>query len=166
VQQLRPRPLSSVSATELVAGSVWAFVPESDDHDETWVVPVQDIPVRSLEGRVAALRVRLANGTAAIAILGNVNLSNARTTRHFMAASVALSDSTWFHLARYHDVNFGRDGPQALAKVLHLPLSAVFPISYDLGAIAEGEAGSLRGHIDAEPHERLSKADLVALAVP
>ena len=60
----------------------------------------------------------------------------------------------------------GERGPDALARFLGLPLAEVFPIAYDVSAIVQGAQDSVQGHVLAEPRVRLTRAELIALAVP
>ena len=98
--------------------------------------------------------------------LGNLDTSNVRLTQHVLTVSVFREDGAVFHRARYHDFDARERGPLALASFLGLPLEAVFPIEYDVGNAIVGPAEILRGAIPAEPEERLSRAEVIALAVP
>jgi len=81
----------------------------------------------------------------------------------FLTASVWTGER-WFHLARYHDITYQRDGPAALAAALGRTVAEVFPIAYDVTDIVDGEPAALRGEIVAEPKERLPRAQLIARA--
>ena len=70
------RPLRRVPVAELLRVGVWQFASESPQHAETSVQPVRVVPVESLTWRIAALSVRLADGTSMAAILGNIDLQN------------------------------------------------------------------------------------------
>ena len=96
--------------------------------------------------------------------LGNIDLDSARSTQHFLTLSVERG-RRWFHLARYHDVDRAREGPLALAHFLELTPAEVFPISYDVSVHVVGDVNVTRGSILAEPVERLSSSELIALAV-
>jgi hypothetical protein len=52
-----------------------------------------------------------------------------------------------------------------LAAFLELPVDQVFPISYDLSEIVEGNPMALRGSIAADPEEKLDTASLVELSL-
>lgn len=69
----------------------------------------------------------------------------------------------WFHLARYFDSEYGRYGPEQLAGFLGLPVDEVFPISYDISLIAEGNEDVLKGQFHSEPLERLSRDERMSL---
>jgi hypothetical protein len=129
------------------------------------VRPVKQIPVKALSGRVVGAQVELANGSARWALLGNVDSSNPRLTQHSLTLSV-LDHSRWFTMARYHDFDSDERGPDALAAFLELPTDAVFPISYDIRRHCRGEPDALAGTIEKQPRERLTRAQIVALAVP
>ena len=83
---------------------------------------------------------------------------------HFLSLSVP-SQGEWFHLARYHDSDYAENGPVALAQLLGLTVAEVFPITYDLTSYVSGEASALKGTILAEPRERLSRDEIISLAV-
>src|SRR5277367_861339 len=93
--------------------------------------------VSTLAGRLVGTTVQLANGQNLQGMLGNVNLTNPLATRHFLSLAVWI-EGHWFHLARYHDVDREDSGPEVLAATLGLPVTDVFPITYDLSGIAEG----------------------------
>ncbi len=114
---------------------------------------------------VVGTQVRFANGTLAWALVGNVDTENARLTEHFLTLSIE-HDGQWFALARYHDFEYVDRGPEALARFLGLPLHDVFPISYDIRQHAQGASAALAGNVPLRPRERLSRAEIIALAVP
>jgi hypothetical protein len=138
----------------------------NDDHsDDTTVRPVKRIPVANLTGKVVGVQAVLANGGRVWALLGNVDSSNPRFTQHFLTVSVER-DGRWFHLARYHDYDRDQRGPEELARFLGLALSDVFPLSYDIRQCSKGDPSALMGTITAEPAEKLSRAEIIGLAVP
>jgi hypothetical protein len=129
------------------------------------VRPIKKLPVKNLIGRVAAVSVRLANGSTAWALIGNVDVDNPRLTEHFLTLSI-LRDGFWFTMARYHDFDAAEHSPDALAKFCDLGLDDVFPISYDISHISLGDLAALVGTIEKEPRDRLTRAQIIALAVP
>lgn len=146
---------------------LWEFDLATEDkpgQDETWVLPVKRLPVSSLANRIVATRVRLANASWVVAMLGNISLGSARYTKQFATLSVAVGER-WFHLARYFDVGYSERSPLVLANALGLPVEDVFPISYDLTGIAVGLPEVVRGEITAEPKERLTREELIKLAL-
>jgi hypothetical protein len=159
------KAISELTPADLGADPVWEFLPESHDRDETWVVPVRRLPVRHLEGRIVAARLRLACGTAVPGTLGNVSVDSPRGTEHFLTVTVFCSDGQSFHLARYHDADRHLHGPAALAEFLGVTVAEGFPITYDISAVARGNPEVLKGSIEAEPRERLSDDDLLDLAL-
>ena len=138
---------------------VWTFV------NELLVRPVGRIPVRDLSGSLVATRVVLANGTSVRAVLGNIDLANPRATQHFLTLSVDR-DGQRFHLARYFDADYSARGPAALARFLGLALGDVFPIAYDIRTLVRGAPEAACGIVPLEVKEKLSRADLIAMAVP
>ena len=72
----------------------------------------------------------------------------------------------WFHLARYHDADYAERGPQALARFLGLAVDDIFPISYDVRRFVKGNTAGLKGSISKEPRVRLTRAQIIDMAVP
>ena len=126
---------------------------------------VKKVPVRSLTGKLIATPVRLANGTGVWALLGNIDASSPRLTEHFLTVSIERKGK-WFTLARYHDFDYDKHGPNALARFLGLKVGDVFPSSFDVRDHAQGDPAGLRGVVREEPTERLSRAEIIAMAVP
>jgi|LakMenEpi03Aug12_release.lakeMendotaPanAssembly.Ray.scaffolds.fasta_scaffold1016342_1 hypothetical protein len=159
------RSVDSLTAEDFIVSPVWRFR-HSTSSKVVEVAPVRRLPVKQATGCVVGCSLRLANRTLLSGFLGNLYTSNGRLTQHFLTVSVFRADGAVFHLARYHDFDAAERGPLALASFLALPLEAVFPIEYDVGNAIIGPAEILRGAIPAEPEERLSRAEVIALAVP
>jgi len=145
---------------DLAEHPVWEYV----SPDDTIVRPVLDIPVESLRSRIVGTRLRLANGQDIWAILSNVHLRSLRKNEHFLAVWVER-EGQWCELARYHDADHNRRGPERLADFLGLTVAEVFPLTYDISAVACGLREAVRGVIAAEPKERLTEDELIALAL-
>lgn len=158
------RTVDSLSASDLERHSVWRFVC-TDHTDEACVVPVKRVPVNSLTGRLVGTQVTLANGNRVWALLGNVEPNSGRMTEHFLTLSVERGGS-WFTLARYHDFDFSERGPDALARFLELSRGDVFPIAYDIRGVVVGSDDALRGFVRESPRERLSRSEIIGMAVP
>src|SRR5262249_59029714 len=88
-----------------------------------------------------------------------------RLTTHFLTLSVER-DGRWFHVARYHDFDYEERAPEKLAAFLGLAVNEVFPITYDLRPYANGDPRALHGMIPEAPAEKLTRAEIIALAVP
>ena len=158
------RPADSLQPRDLLSHPVWEFASD-DEPDETNVHPVAELPIDSLENRIVGAEVELANGSRAWALLGNIDVNNARRTRHFLTVSMLVRDE-WFHLARYHDVDHEERGPTQLAKALGLGVDDIFPIRYDIRQWVSGAVtDAVFGTVDAEPVERLSRTELIDLAL-
>src|SRR5690242_13740064 len=95
------KPVESLTAVDLKASPVWQYA-NRDGAGETVVRAVKKIPVRNLSGKLIGTQVRLANGTQAWALIGNIDSRNARLTEHFLTLSIEHA-GRWFSLARYHD---------------------------------------------------------------
>jgi hypothetical protein len=155
--------VEDLSSADLTKFPVWEFL-NQDQKGETAVRPVKAIPVRNLIGRLVGTQVRLANGSKVLALIGNVTVNNPRSTRHFLTISF-FQPGKRFTLARYHDFDWNERGPSDLANFLGARVEDIFPISYDLSQFATGDPAALVGAIDAEPRERLTRAEIIALAI-
>lgn len=158
------KPVDSLTVADLRAFHVWQYT-SREGADETYVRPVKRTPVASLTGKVVGTQVTLANGERIWALIGNVDPKNPRMTEHFLTLSAERS-GRWFTLARYHDFDFAESGPEALARFLGLAVDDVFPISYDIRSDAKGDEAALLGQVRKEPRERLSRSEIIAMAVP
>jgi hypothetical protein len=69
-------------------------------------------------------------------------------------------------MARYHDFDCDQRGPAALANFLGLKIEQVFPILYDVSDCCLGDPSVISGGIPKEPKKKLSRAELMALAMP
>jgi hypothetical protein len=154
-----------LTASDFQKFPVWEFLSGHEDISETLVQPVLEIPVDSLDGRIVGAYVRLSNGTDVFSMLGNVDTEDPLRTMHFITISFWI-DEKWFRLARYFDRDLEERGPDALAASLGLLVDQIFPLSYDLRSLAkEPLKGALAGKVTAEPRERLSREQLIKLAV-
>jgi hypothetical protein len=157
------RTADKLDVSDLSESHVWEYV-NDDEEDERAVRPVRTTPVECLGNRLVGTHVTLANGARVWAILGNADTRDPRATRHFLTMRIERSGK-WFDLARYHDFHFETNGPLQLAAFLGLAVDQVFPISYDLRPYAKGMTDALVGMVTKEPAERLSRADIVDLAL-
>jgi hypothetical protein len=156
--------IESITINEIRETPVWRFASKPRS-DETELIPVRKLPCKNLNGRLVGTQVTLADGSLVWSFLGNIDTSNPRLTEHFLTISIE-SNGKWFHLARYHDFDFAARNPAALAEFLEKDIDSVFPIRYDIQAYAEGDRDTLTGTIEKEPQERLTRAEIIAMAVP
>lgn len=159
------RPIESLSVEDMKANSVWEFAVDEEDSDETWVRPVEKLPVKDLDGRLVATRVRFANGSLAWALIGNIDTSNPRSTKHLLTLGIEREGS-WFNLARYFDRDYQERGPAALALFLGSQVDDIFPIHFDLRHCVIGDTASLIGSVQKEPNAGLTRAELLKMAIP
>jgi hypothetical protein len=160
---LEAKRVEELTVEDLRRFPVWKFV-KGEALGETVLRPIETLPAQNLAGCVVGTEVRLANGATAWALIGNVDVTNPRLTRHVLTLSV-FRDGRRFTMARHHDVDVGTRGPQALADFLGLEIDDVFPISYDLRAHCVGDPDAVAGTIEKEPRERLTREQVRALAV-
>jgi hypothetical protein len=155
---MNQKQISSLTLEDL-GSHVWQFV----NNDETIVEPVPSVPVDSLDGRVVAVPVVLANGLRVPALVGNLDLARPHLIEHYLTLSLLL-DGKWFTLARYHDIDAEKNGPRRLAALLGLPIDAIFPIRYDVREYVTRSSPVLAGTVPAIPSKPLSRSELIALA--
>jgi hypothetical protein len=141
---------------------VWTYVPETRTRDETWMRPVRKLPVSDFDNKLVGARVRFSNGRQVWAMTGNVDVKDPVKTEQFLGLSLRIGRS-WFHRARYHDIDHKSQDPKALAAALNMRISDIFPITYDLRPFARGNPNALRGQVFRAPKKRLSKSALMRL---
>jgi hypothetical protein len=94
------------------------------------------------------------------------NLSDDVARNAHLANAALLIDGKWFFLARYHDAEIETHGPAALAARVKQPAGDVFPIAYDVLHRFNPPSPAQRGWLLARPKKKLTRAQIVALAVP
>jgi hypothetical protein len=159
----KARHLNSLTVADFKSYKIWTYAP-CKDNDETCVRPVKRDLVSDLTGKLVATQVTLANKYKPWAIIGNIDLANKRLTKHFVTLTLE-HNSQWFHLARYHDHDYHERGPKQLAEFLNLKVNEIFPIFYDVSASVSCEKAAATGLILLEPDEKLSRAEIISLAV-
>ncbi len=157
--------VSELTLSDLRQHPVWRYTGR-DEPSEIAVRPVKKLPVTSLAGALVGCNIRLASGRNLMALLGNLDAANAELTEHFLTLSVYRDDGAVFHLARYHDRDAGERGPDALAAFLKMKKEEVFPIAWDARSVVAGNPVALHGKIEAAPKHRLTREQVIALAVP
>lgn len=158
------KDVSQLTPSDFRDHPVWRFT-RSDTPSETAVVPVKRLPARSVAAAIVGCEVEFASGKRAMAFFGNLAPENPRLTEHFLTLSVFRDDGAVFHMARYNDYDAGERGPKALAKFLKMKEAEVFPIAWDVRPLVSGDSEALHGKIEASPKERLTRAQVIALAV-
>jgi hypothetical protein len=156
------KTLSNLTTDDFVRSPIWEFALASDEL--LYALPAKELPVFDLKNRLVGTKVKLNNGIFCWAILGNINLSNKLSTEHFLTLSLERNGG-WFDLARYHDVDYSRRSAMQLSKFLSFSVDEVFPIKYDISAIAVGIQEVIVGEIVAEVKKKLSQSELIKLAI-
>lgn len=156
--------VEELTVSDLETFRVWQYV-NNDSAGETKVRPIRKVPAKSLTGKIVGSKVMLNNREEIWAILGNIDANNPRLSEHFLTVSIERNGK-WFTLSRYHDYDYAVNGPEGLATFLNLSVDQIFPINYDISKYAIGVPAALSGIILKEPREKLSRAEIVALAVP
>ena len=160
---MQSKAAESLQQRDFQEHPVWQFV-NNDGAGETMVRPIKKLPIKTLDSKLIAADFRLANGQRIFGYLSNVS-QNPKLNEYFLTISVFLDRKT-FHLARYFDAEYDKDGPSAIADFFQLPLHDIFPIEYDLTPHCIGENEILKGIYPIEPKNKLSLRELTMLAVP
>jgi hypothetical protein len=155
------KPVESLTVADFQAHPVWEWL-NDDEIGDTMMQPVEELPVENLDNRLVGTRVRLANGSRVWALIGNFNVTNPRATQHLLTLSIE-HEGKRFHLARYHDVGFPEEGPQALARFLGLHVDDVFPITVDVRRYVRADPEDLTAVVLKEPQEKLTYEERRAL---
>ena len=158
------KPVDKLNEKEIKEFPVWQFT-NSDVPDETYVFPLKKLPVKSLSNRIVFTEFTLANKHKLFGSIANVSLENQRLNQHFISISI-LKNEDWFHLARYFDFDYNERNPNALAKFLNIPIDDIFPLSIDISKYCVSDQVSLILSYPKEPIEKLTRSEVIALAVP
>ena len=156
--------IDSLSVELLRVNPVWRYISMRRGMG-TELKPVINLPCKTLAGKVAGIQLGLPDGTKLWGVVGNFDVINPKMNEHFATLSIE-SNGRWFHLARYHDFDFEKRGPDALASFLGIPVNCVFPLTYDLSGLVVGPRENLNGAVQRDPQPRLSRAEIIAMAVP
>lgn len=157
------KQVDELTADDFRSAPVWEYV-NNDEAGECTVRPVRKLPVKDLNNRLVGVEIKLNCGNTFYGMLGNIDAQNPKNNEHFLTISIERKGK-WFHLARYHDWDHSKKGPIALAKFLKLDVDDVFPIRYDIRPVVEGNPKSLADKIEIEPRKKLSRSEIIALAV-
>ncbi len=150
---------NKLTADDFKAHPVWRFTGQHEylgSDGELVVEPVLDLPVQTLEGCFVGTELILANQRRVLGELHGIKLHNLRLTRLVLNFIVHLNNRSFLFRRLASKVS----GPEQLSSFLDLPLSEIFPIRYDITEYAVGDPGVVRGEIQLEVLELLSRADL------
>lgn len=156
--------VENINIDYLIKHPVWQYC-NIDEIGETAVRPINKLPVKNLIGKFVGTKVKLSNNNYVWATLENIDVNNPTFTQHFITLSIE-NNGRWFTLSRYHDFDYESNGPKTLAEFLDLSIDMVFPIYYDITNVVVGNNESLSGYIFKEPKKKLSRAEIIAMAVP
>lgn len=158
------KPMENLQIGDFEKHPVWEYI-NDDELGESMAKPVVQIPVNNMSGRVCGTKVKMANGNTIWAALSNLSVDNEFRNKYLLSVSLFVGNQI-FHLARYHDVEYDRCGPNALSKLLGFQVKEVFPISYNLrGVVHNGSGDPVKGQVLDAPVHRLSRIEIIDLAV-
>ncbi len=156
------RTPSRIGPKVLAKQPVWEFL-NYDDHPagETAMRPVEKLPVERFDGRLFGTVVTLADGSKYPATISGLGFGPKRYRHHFRSLTL-FAKGKRFHLAKYFQLWYDSEGPDALAAFLKKTKKEVFPIGYDLSDVSKGPGDIVKGFFEAEisdplPQDRLMK---------
>jgi hypothetical protein len=156
------KPIDKLTAIDFENHAVWRFT-NSDEPDETYVKRVRRFPIKESRGCVFGTTVILSSGKEVVAMIGNLRARDSLMNEHFLGVSIFRDDGKLFHLARYHDYDYARSGPKALAKFLRMPIEHVFPFSFTIPRTILGTRSHFHSTIESEPKNKLTRSERIAL---
>lgn len=163
IKNMNERKIETLTHRDLADHAIWEYVIDVEERG-VWVIPSSSASISAFDNKLVATMVTLANGIQLHALIGNVLPSDSEATKHLLTLSVLIG-SEWFTLSRYHDFDYSTNGPNDLARKLSLPIADVFPISYDLRHVVVGKDSALKGEVLADATEKLTREQIVALAL-
>lgn len=156
------RTPSKIGPKVLAKHPVWEFL-NDDEHPagDTAMRAVEKLPVDGFDGRLFGTTVTLADGSRFPAAISDLALGPKKYRHHFRSLTV-FAKGRRFHLAKYFQLWYDYEGPDALSAFLKKKREEIFPISYDLSQLAVGPADVVRGTFEAEisnpiPRDQLMK---------
>ena len=93
-----PKPIDRLTAADMATFPVWQFADARGRSNGVLVRPLRRLPANNLAGRIVATRITLADRRTRWALIGNVDVADARLTKHFLTLSV-YDRRRWFTLA-------------------------------------------------------------------
>ena len=144
---------------------VWEFL-NDDEHSagDTAMRPVKKIPVDRFDGRLFGTTVVLADGSRLPAAISDLAFGPKKYRHHFRSLTL-FAKGRRFHLAKYFQLWYDAEGPDALAAFLKKKREEVFPICYDLSSLAVGPADVVRGTFEAEIPDPIPQDQLMRILV-
>lgn len=153
----------SLTVEDIKKCPTWRFTNRNLD-DDLEIESVLERPCTDVRSLIVGCQLRLADGVCVWGLLQNVDPTTPSRNDHFLTATIDCN-CQWFPLARYHDVDVNERGPLALSHALGKDISSIFPLSYDIRSEVGFDAAGLVGSICIEPHARLSRKEIIELAL-
>ena len=159
------RTPSKIGPKVLAKHPVWEFL-NDDEHPagDTAMRPVEKLPADHFDGRLFGTTVRLADGSLLPAAISDLGFGPKKYRHHFRSLTV-FAKGRRFRLAKYFQLWYDSEGPDALAAFLKKKRKEVFPISYDISQLAVGPADVVRGTFEAEISDPIPRDHLMRILV-
>lgn len=159
------RTPSKIGPKVLAKHPVWEFL-NDDEHatDDTAMRPIEKLPVDGFDGRLFGTTVTLADHSRFSAAISELGFGPKKYRHHFRSLTI-FARGRRFHLAKYFQLWYDSEGPDALAAFLKKKRKDVFPISYDLSHLAVGPADVVRGVFEAEISDPIPRDQLMKILV-
>ena len=153
-----------LNVRDILNSPVWRYC--EDESGELAVEPIDKYPVQSLENCVAGIKVKFANGYQSWALVANFDLNSSKKNKHFLSFTFLDEEEQIYTLPRYFDAGYDKATQEELPAILRMAIEDIFPVSYDLTLIADGDQSILSSSFDLmSAPERLTDNELIALAV-
>ncbi|HEX4141255.1 MAG TPA: hypothetical protein VHY09_12970 [Candidatus Methylacidiphilales bacterium] len=166
------KPADKLTPSDWKKYPVWTFDLDNESapgRDETWMVPAKKLPVSDLRNCGCRANARLASGREIDAVLWNIRLQSdpkeEELWKNFARLQISKGSSPFVPKLQYsvwvrdrwwvseNDggfmslVDFKKRNASDMANALGETLDEIFPISYDISALASGPAAVVKGKI-------------------
>jgi hypothetical protein len=141
---MNPKSPSELRIEDVRAYPVWQYC-VADNEDGIGLLPVTEKgPLQSLDERIVATQVCLANGTFIWGVLFGLD-SYASTFSENDTGLVLFLDDSRAELGRAWERHLPGKSREELAAHLGLPTEDVFPITFDVSSAVLGNSSALSG---------------------
>jgi hypothetical protein len=145
---LKGRDAGQLRPSEFAVFPLWEFAPESDEHDECWMIPVTEVPVNDLVERCLGTEVSLADGSRVWAVI-------------YELWPLTLEGTIKSQRFRFFNGNDVCDWPKEefqpgtvnsaeLAAFLDRKVEEVFPFAYDVSNLVAGDTAVTKRSVSVD----------------
>ena len=152
------KPCDELTISDLKRNPVWQFDLHNEwrsGRDETWVKPVKRLPVSDLSNRVIGTEAWTVCGKPLFFVMGNIFLDDPKKTEQSLWMKALKGHSERFFLQLSRSSGAKSNAAEVFAGMLGLEVHEVFPIEYDISALAIGLESVTKGRISKERVEKV-----------